>query len=68
MDYWIWRIAVVALVLTMNWCLECHKKTDVNTESNAYYTKIHEELAKKYGVDKFTVRDMVGLECGKCHY
>jgi mono/diheme cytochrome c family protein len=54
--------------LTMAWCLECHKKTNINTKDNAYYTKIHEELAKKYGVDKFTVRDNGGLECGKCHY
>jgi len=54
--------------LTMNWCLECHKKTNIKTEGNAYYTKIHEELSKKYDLDKFTVRDNGGLECGKCHY
>ncbi len=54
--------------LTMVWCLDCHKKTNLKTKGNAYYTKIHEELAKKYGVDKFTVKDNGGLECGKCHY
>ncbi|MBN4070111.1 c-type cytochrome [Olleya sp. AH-315-F22] len=54
--------------LTMNWCLDCHKKTNINAKGNEYYTKIHEELAKKYGVDKFTVKDNGGLECGKCHY
>jgi mono/diheme cytochrome c family protein len=54
--------------LTMVWCIDCHKKTNIKTEGNAYYAKIHEELAKKYGVDKFTVKDNGGLECGKCHY
>ena len=54
--------------LTMGWCLECHKKTDVKLESNEYYAKIHEELSKKYGVEKVTVAQMGGRECGKCHY
>lgn len=54
--------------LTMVWCLECHKKTNINTKDNEYYAKIHEELSKKYDVDKFTVQDNGGLECGKCHY
>lgn len=54
--------------LTMVWCLDCHKSTNINTQGNEYYAKIHEELSKKYDVDKFTVRDNGGLECGKCHY
>jgi mono/diheme cytochrome c family protein len=54
--------------LTMGWCVNCHRKTDVKMEGNAYYTKIHEELSKKYGVDKLTAAQMGGLECGKCHY
>ncbi len=54
--------------LTMNWCLECHKTTNINTKGNEYYAKIHEELSKKYDIDKFTVKDNGGLECGKCHY
>lgn len=54
--------------LTMGWCVDCHRTTDVKVEDNAYYTKIHEELSKKYGVEKLTVADMGGLECGKCHY
>ncbi|TGV00929.1 c-type cytochrome [Flavivirga rizhaonensis] len=54
--------------LTMGWCIECHRTTNVNVEDNAYYTKIHEELSKKYGVDKLTAAQMGGLECGKCHY
>ncbi|WP_268848759.1 c-type cytochrome [Flavobacterium aestivum] len=54
--------------LTMGWCVNCHRKTDVKMEGNEYYTKIHEELSKKYGVDKLTAAQMGGLECGKCHY
>ncbi|WP_298392898.1 c-type cytochrome [Flavobacterium sp.] len=54
--------------LTMGWCIDCHRKTDVKMEGNAYYDKIHKELSKKYGVDKLTAAQMGGLECGKCHY
>ena len=54
--------------LTMGWCINCHRKTNVKVENNEYYTKIHEELSKKYGVEKLTVAQMGGLECGKCHY
>ena len=54
--------------LTMGWCINCHRETNVKVEDNAYYTKIHEQLSKKYGVDKLTAAQMGGLECGKCHY
>ncbi len=54
--------------LTMGWCIDCHRKTDVKMEGNEYYTKVHEQLSKKYGVDKLTAAQMGGLECGKCHY
>lgn len=54
--------------LTMGWCINCHRETNVKVEDNAYYEKIHEELSKKYGVEKLTVAEMGGLECGKCHY
>jgi len=55
--------------LTMGWCINCHRETNVKIKDNAYYTKIHEQLAKKYGdLDKVTAAQMGGLECGKCHY
>ena len=54
--------------LTMGWCLNCHKTTNVKVKNNGYYTKIHEQLSKKYGVDQLTVAMQGGLECGKCHY
>lgn len=54
--------------LTMKWCINCHKETEVNSKGNAYYDKLiaaHEEL-KKGG--KITAAVLGGLECGKCHY
>lgn len=54
--------------LTMGWCINCHRETNVKTEGNEYYEKIHAELSKKYGVDQLTAAQMGGLECGKCHY
>jgi len=54
--------------LTMGWCINCHRETNVKVENNEYYSKIHDALSKKYGVEKLTVAQMGGLECGKCHY
>ncbi len=54
--------------LTMGWCINCHRETEVKVQDNEYYAKIHEELSKKYNVEKLTVAMMGGLECGKCHY
>lgn len=54
--------------LTMGWCINCHRETNVKLEDNEYYKKIHEELSRKYGVDRLTAAQMGGLECGKCHY
>ena len=54
--------------LTMGWCINCHRETNVKVENNEYYAKIHEALSKKYGVEKLTAAQMGGLECGKCHY
>ena len=53
--------------LTMGWCINCHRTTEVN-DANPYYEKIHEQLAKKYGKEKLTIAELGGLECGKCHY
>ncbi len=54
--------------LTMGWCINCHRETNVKMEGNEYYEAIHEELSKKYGVEELTAAMMGGLECGKCHY
>jgi cytochrome c2 len=54
-------------LLTMGWCIDCHRKTDVNNKGNAYYdnlTTLHASKSKK----PMKVEDIGGLECGKCHY
>ena len=53
--------------LTMGWCINCHRTTEVN-DANPYYEKIHEQLAAKKGKGKLTIAELGGLECGKCHY
>jgi len=56
--------------LSMGWCINCHRQTEVKFADNDYYDsyeKYHEEL--KDGVrEKVTVEDIGGLECQKCHY
>jgi cytochrome c2 len=60
--------------LTMGWCIDCHRKTEVpGMKDNPYYESLHKKLAEKYKnlpVDerKITVDRMGGIECGKCHY
>ncbi|MGZ6488406.1 MAG: cytochrome c3 family protein [Bacteroidia bacterium] len=57
--------------LTMKWCIECHRKTEVAMDGNPYYEKLHAALKEKYKnkhLTKFTVAQMGGIECGKCHY
>lgn len=54
-------------LLTMGWCVDCHRKTEINTKGNDYYTKLvalHNKTSKK----PLNVEDIGGLECAKCHY
>ena len=53
--------------LTMGWCIDCHRESNVDND-NEYYQKVHEELSKKYGVEQLTVAQLGGIECAKCHY
>ena len=55
-------------LLTMGWCIDCHRKTDINTKGNAYYDKLLELHKTKNGNKPFKVEDNGGLECAKCHY
>ena len=53
--------------LTMGWCIDCHRQTDVNSKGNTYYDKLmaaHDEVSSK----PMKVEDIGGLECAKCHY
>lgn len=65
--------------LTMGWCIDCHRRTEVpgmkadpktGVTANPYYQRLHDNLAAKYKGQriKFTVEKIGGLECGKCHY
>jgi mono/diheme cytochrome c family protein len=57
--------------LTMKWCIECHRKTEVAMQGNAYYDRLHKALKEKYTGQydvKYTVEKIGGLECAKCHY
>jgi mono/diheme cytochrome c family protein len=53
--------------LTMGWCIDCHRKTDVNAKGNAYYTKLV-ELHNSENKEPLKVQNIGGLECSKCHY
>jgi mono/diheme cytochrome c family protein len=54
-------------LLTMGWCIDCHRKTDLNTKGNAYYDKLV-ELHSLSSKAPMKVEDNGGLECSKCHY
>jgi mono/diheme cytochrome c family protein len=54
--------------LTMKWCINCHRQTEVNHKDNPYYDKLiaaHDKLKKG---EKVTAAVLGGLECSKCHY
>lgn len=55
--------------LTMGWCIDCHRKTEVKMEGNPYYDDYHKKLMEKYGPEaKITVDKIGGTECARCHY
>jgi hypothetical protein len=54
-------------LLTMGWCIDCHRKTDVNAKGNKYYDNLV-ELHTKSKSGNMKVEDIGGLECSKCHY
>ncbi|WP_411273066.1 cytochrome c3 family protein [Daejeonella sp.] len=54
--------------LTMKWCINCHKETEVNHKDNPYYDRLiaaHDKLKKG---EKVSAAVLGGLECSKCHY
>lgn len=56
--------------LSMGWCIECHRTSEVNFHSNEFYTNyesVREQL-EKGEIDKVSVETIGGLECMKCHY
>ncbi|MBN4072259.1 c-type cytochrome [Flavobacteriales bacterium AH-315-E23] len=55
-------------MLTMGWCIDCHRNTEVKMEGNEYYTELHKNLMEKYPGEKITVDKMGGIDCARCHY
>ena len=56
--------------LSMGWCINCHRETEVQFTGNEYYKtyqQYHDAIAKGQKT-KVTVEDIGGLECQKCHY
>ncbi|TWR26547.1 c-type cytochrome [Mucilaginibacter pallidiroseus] len=54
--------------LTMKWCIQCHRRTEVNAKGNAYYDQVlaaHDKIKKG---EKVTAAVLGGIECAKCHY
>lgn len=56
--------------LSMGWCINCHRQTEVVFEGNEYYQsyeRYHEEI-QSGDREKVTVEEIGGLNCQKCHY
>ena len=56
--------------LSMGWCINCHRKTEVQFDGNEYYKSYenyHNQLSNG-DREKVTVEEIGGLECQKCHY
>ena len=53
--------------LTMGWCIACHRNQEVNANGNEYYDQLMQVHSSKNN-NQLKVRDIGGLECGKCHY
>ena len=55
--------------LSMGWCVNCHRQTEVQFDNEYYEHYHHYKAEKKVGQRKgVTVEDVGGLECQKCHY
>jgi hypothetical protein len=56
--------------LSMGWCLDCHRTTEVDIFSNEFYSDymLLREDVRAGRIDVITARDIGGTECMKCHY
>ncbi len=56
--------------MSMGWCINCHRDTEVKFDDNAFYAQ-YEELHKKVKsgeIDRVTAEQTGGTDCSKCHY
>ena len=44
--------------LTMGWCINCHRETNVDLQGNGYYEKIHKELSEARGGRQLAIADL----------
>jgi mono/diheme cytochrome c family protein len=54
--------------LTMGWCINCHRDTEIKVADNDYYEEMHAKFKENHPGETFNVEAIGGLECGKCHY
>lgn len=54
--------------LTMGWCIDCHRTTNVQVANNEYYEDLHKRTPGWHDGNPITVERIGGLECAKCHY
>ena len=54
--------------LTMGWCIDCHRQTEVKVADNDYYEEMHAKFKENHPGETFNVEAIGGLECGKCHH
>ncbi len=56
--------------LSMGWCINCHRQTDVKFADNKYYDsyKTYHDEIKSGQRQSVKVSDIGGLDCQKCHY
>jgi cytochrome c5 len=55
-------------LLSMGWCLDCHRTEKVDVMKNDYYRNVHQGLIDDYGGRKITVAELGGQNCARCHY
>ena len=64
------EVVYQASPLSMGWCVNCHRQTEVQFADNEYYNTydLYHEQLQAGERDKVTVEDIGGIECQKCHY
>jgi hypothetical protein len=56
--------------LSMGWCINCHRDTEVKFNENPYYQtfEVFHDRLKSKEMGNVTVEKIGGTECQKCHY
>lgn len=63
-------IMTQAADLSMGWCINCHRETEVQAKDNGYYEtfiKLHEGMDIE-DLEGMTAADMGANDCMRCHY